>query len=49
MLRIMSDMNICVGSDGYNFSYDRTITCTDPHPRSFGTSRDSSDWCGSMN
>lgn len=37
MLRIMSDMNICVGSDGYNFSYDRTITCTDPHPRSFGT------------
>ena len=37
MLRIMSDMNICVGSDGYNFSYDRSITCTDPHPRSFGT------------
>lgn len=37
MLRIMLDMNICVGSDGYNFSYDRAITCTDPHPRSFGT------------
>lgn len=37
MLRIMSDMDICVGSDGYNFSYDRSITRTDPHPRSFGT------------
>lgn len=33
----MSDMDICVGSDGYNFSYDRSITRTDPHPRSFGT------------
>ena len=37
MLRIMKDMRICIGSDGYGFSYDRTITKTNPHPRSFGT------------
>lgn len=37
MLRIMKDMRICIGSDGYAFSYDRSITKTDPHPRSFGT------------
>lgn len=37
MLRIMRDLRICVGSDGYNFSYDRSITKTNPHPRSFGT------------
>lgn len=37
MLRIMKDMRISVGSDGYGFSYDRSITRTNPHPRSFGT------------
>ncbi len=37
MLRIMKDMNIAIGSDGYGFSYDRSITNTEPHPRSFGT------------
>ena len=37
MLRIMKDMRIAVGSDGYGFSFDRSITRTDPHPRSFGT------------
>ncbi len=37
MLRIMKDMRICIGSDGYGFSYDRSITKTNPHPRSFGT------------
>ena len=37
MLRIMRDMRISVGSDGYGFSYDRSITRTNPHPRSFGT------------
>ena len=37
MLRIMRDMRIAVGSDGYGFSFDRTITRTNPHPRSFGT------------
>ena len=37
MLRIMRDMRISVGSDGYGFSYDRFITRTNPHPRSFGT------------
>lgn len=38
MLRIIARRDIAVGSDGYNFSYDRTIT-TDaaPHPRSFCT------------
>ena len=37
MLNIMKDMDIAVGSDGYGLSFDRTITITDPHPRSFGT------------
>lgn len=37
MLRIMRDMRISVGSDGYGFSYDRSITRSNPHPRSFGT------------
>lgn len=37
MMRIMKDMRISVGSDGYGFSYDRSITTTNPHPRSFGT------------
>lgn len=37
MFRIMRDMNIAVGSDGYGFSYDRVITPNNPHPRSFGT------------
>ena len=33
----MRDMRIALGSDGYGFSYDRSITRTNPHPRSFGT------------
>jgi len=37
MLRIMRDMDIAVGSDGYGFSFDRGITSSKPHPRSFGT------------
>ncbi len=38
MLNIMKDMRISVGSDGYGFSFDRTITtAANPHPRSFGT------------
>ena len=37
MLRIMQDLRIAVGSDGYGFSFDRSITRTTPHPRSFGT------------
>lgn len=37
MLRIMKDMRISIGSDGYGFSYNREITKTSPHPRSFGT------------
>ena len=37
MLNIMRDMRIALGSDGYGFSYDRSITRTNPHPRSFGT------------
>ena len=37
MLHIMRDMRIAVGSDGYGFSYDRSITRNNPHPRSFGT------------
>ncbi len=37
MLNIMKDMDIAVGSDGYGLSFDRSITITDPHPRSFGT------------
>ncbi|MBQ8089806.1 MAG: amidohydrolase family protein, partial [Pyramidobacter sp.] len=37
MLNIMKDMRISVGSDGYGFSFDRAITATNPHPRSFGT------------
>jgi N-acyl-D-amino-acid deacylase len=37
MMLIMKDMRICIGSDGYGFSYDRSITNTNPHPRSFGT------------
>ena len=35
--RIISRADICVGSDGYNFSLDPTITRDTPHPRSFGT------------
>ena len=37
MLNIMKDMDIAVGSDGYGLSFDRSITITNPHPRSFGT------------
>ena len=32
MLNIMRDMRIALGSDGYGFSYDRSITRTKPHP-----------------
>lgn len=34
VLNIMKEMDIAVGSDGYNFSYDLSYN---PHPRSFGT------------
>lgn len=34
ILNIMKEMDIAVGSDGYNFSYDLSYN---PHPRSFGT------------
>jgi len=37
VLTIMKDMNITVASDGYSFSFDRSITTSRPHPRSFGT------------
>ncbi len=47
MLNIMKDMDIAVGSDGYGLSFDRSITITDPHPRSFGTFPASCGWCGS--
>lgn len=34
VLNIMTDMNIAIGSDGCDFSYDLDFN---PHPRSFGT------------
>lgn len=34
VLNIMKDMNIAIGSDGYNFTYNLNYS---PHPRSFGT------------
>lgn len=37
MLAIMVEPYICVGSDGYSFSYDARYTKTNPHPRSFAT------------
>ena len=37
MLDIMAEPFICVGSDGYSFSYDERYTKTNPHPRSFAT------------
>lgn len=37
VLTIMKDMNIAVGSDGSSYSYDKSITRTNPHPRNFGT------------
>ena len=37
MLAIMAEPFICVGSDGYSFSYDEQYTKTNPHPRSFAT------------
>ncbi len=37
MLKIMSRMDLCVGSDGYALSYDPEYTPNNPHPRSFGT------------
>ncbi len=57
MLRIMRDMRIAVGSDGYGFSFDRTITRTNPHPRKLrhlptvpasgaGASADAAGGCG---
>ena len=33
----MTEPFICVGSDGYSFSYDKQYTKTNPHPRSFAT------------
>ena len=47
MLRIMLDMNICVGSDGYNFSYE-PLPVQIPTRAALAPSRGSSDWCGSM-
>ena len=37
MLNIMPRDFVCVGSDGYAFSYDSKYTPSNPHPRSFGT------------
>lgn len=37
MLAIMAEPFVCVGSDGYSFSYDAQYTKTVPHPRSFAT------------
>lgn len=37
VLRILSRPDVSVISDGYNFSYDRSVTTDLPHPRSFGT------------
>lgn len=37
MLRIMSRCDVCVGSDGYSFSYDPAHMQISPHPRSFAT------------
>lgn len=37
MLRIMARDDVCVGSDGYSFSYDPAQIKTSPHPRSFAT------------
>ena len=33
----MAEPFICVGIDGYSFSYDRLHTKTNPHPRNFAT------------
>lgn len=33
----MAEPFICVGSDGYSFSYDKQYTKTNPHPRNFAT------------
>lgn len=37
MERILSRTDIAVASDGYNYSYDRSITVDTPHPRNFAT------------
>lgn len=37
MLHIMPKDYVCVGSDGYAYSYDPKYTPNNPHPRSFGT------------
>lgn len=35
--QIMQQPYVCVGSDGYAFSYDSKYTPVNPHPRNFGT------------
>lgn len=37
MLTIMRQMFVCVGSDGYAFSFDPQYMKTNPHPRSYAT------------
>ena len=37
VLQIMQQDFVCVGSDGYNNSYEQKYTNMNPHPRSFGT------------
>ena len=37
MENILSRTDIAVASDGYNYSYDRSITVDTPHPRNFST------------
>ena len=37
MLNIMKKEYVCVGSDGYAYSYEKKYTPNNPHPRSFGT------------
>ena len=37
MLNIMKQDYVCVGSDGYAYSYEEKYTPNNPHPRSFGT------------
>lgn len=37
MLHIMQQDYVCVGSDGYAYSYEEKYTPNNPHPRNFGT------------
>ncbi len=37
MERILSRTDIAVASDGYNYTFDRSITTDTPHPRNFAT------------